>query len=480
MASSGRSAEARRDRRAVPTRLPLGSSARRLGFERRLWLWLWGLALPWLGSVVWLCQLLDTSSAMTALVLAGAVLVWSVATTVLMEGVVRPLQTLSNMVAAMREHDFSFRARGAMRGDSLGDLALEINRLAGAMQTQRNAARDALALADRVIGSMQSPVLAFDEMQRLRLLNASAERAFRVSMAEATGRDAEALGMHDLLSVEDQSIVTPERMRTPKGATPPRWSVRRSTFRLDGVPHTLIVLSDVAAALREEERIAWRRIIRVLSHEINNSLTPIKSLAGMLRSRPLRLNPEFHSSQDVDDLKRGLAMIEDRADSLNRFLQAYQQLSRLPSPQLRTVSISTAVERSALLERRVPIDVVPSPELQVKADPDQLQQLLINVLKNAAEAAADPELKRAAPQVEVSWRVHEGSALLRVTDNGPGLSNPANLFVPFYTTKPEGTGIGLTLCQQIVAAHHGSIALRNRDDGNGCLVEITLPLRDEA
>ena len=467
-------------------RLPLSRSGRRVSFERRIHLWLWGFALPLLALVLWMCRLSQLSWLATASWLIAAAVVWRAVTAIFFDTVARPLQTLSNIVAALREDDFSFRARGAMRGDALGDLALEINTLARSMQVQRTAAMDALTLADRVIGSMQSPVLAFDRYQRLRLLNASAERVFILAAANALGRTAEELTMSDLLLVKDQSVITPERIRHgPTGSNAqsnavPRWSVRRTAFRLHGVPHVLVVLSDVAAALREEERSAWQRLIRVLSHEINNSLTPIKSVASMLRSRPLKLDPSVHSSQDLYDLRRGLAMIEDRAESLNRFLQAYQQLSRLPLPRMQTVSLPVIVEQSALLERRVPIHVQPSPDLRVEADPDQLQQLLINVFKNAAEAAADPELRRETPLVNVSWHALDGNVVVRVVDNGPGLANPANLFVPFYTTKPEGTGIGLTLCQQIVAAHHGAIRLQNRDDAPGCTVELTLPLSDEA
>ncbi|GAA3766953.1 sensor histidine kinase [Terriglobus aquaticus] len=479
-------------------RLPLGRSARRLSFERRLHLWRWALSLPCFALVFWCCRLYEIPVGWSALYLLVTALVWQVVTSAFFETVIRPLQTLSNIVAALRDEDFSFRARGAIRGDSLGDLALEINTLASAMQLHRNAAMDAITLADRVIGSMPSPVLAFDEHQRLRLLNAAAEDVFQLSASSALGRTAEQLILSDLLQARDQSVITPERNREhhrqpaergqpgqksgsnqfSAGGSMSRWSVRRTMFRLHGVPHVLVVLSDVAAALREEERSAWQRLIRVLSHEINNSLTPIKSVASMLRSRPLKLDSVTHTSQDLHDLRRGLAMIEDRAESLNRFLQGYQQLSRLPSPRMQTVSIAAIVERSALLERRLAIQVRPSPDLYIQADPDQIQQLLINLFKNAAEAAGDPTLEHGSPLIEVSWTALNGDVAIQIRDNGPGLANPANLFVPFYTTKPEGTGIGLTLCQQIVAAHQGSIRLRNRDDGSGCLVELSLPLLD--
>ena len=198
-------------------RLPLGRSARRLSFERRLSLWLWGFSLPLLLLVLWRSRASGLSWLATSLTLACTALLWRAVTAIFFDTVARPLQTLSNIVAALREDDFSFRARGARRGDALGDLALEINTLASTMQLQRNAAMDALSLADRVIGSMQSPVLAFDHQQRLRLVNAAAEEVFRLASADALGRTAEELSMHDLLSVRDQSVITPERLRADAG-----------------------------------------------------------------------------------------------------------------------------------------------------------------------------------------------------------------------------------------------------------------------
>lgn len=470
----------RNDQPVVRQRMPLGRTRRRLSFERRLRLWIAAAALPFLLTLIWACHLETISPTATALIAASAAALWAIVASYFFEGLIRPLQTLSNIVAALRENDFSFRARGARRGDALGDLALEINALASILQHQRNSALDALALADRVITSMQSPVLAFDEAEQLRLLNAAAERAFGLQRGQAMGRDAASLGLRTLLDQRDESLYNDSETRSAaspsaQAGTQTRWSVRRTAFRLYGIPHTLFVLSDVAAALQEEERIAWQRLIRVLGHEINNSLTPIKSIASMLRSRPLHLAPDLHTSQDLDDMRRGLMVIEDRADSLNRFLQAYQQLSRLPQPTMRLISLSALVDRTIPLERRIRVEVEASHDVELCADPDQLQQLLINLLKNAADAALDPDLRNTAPVILIHWQADPSQVILQITDNGHGLTNPANLFVPFYTTKPNGAGIGLTLSRQIAAAHHGSIHLRNRPDRPGCIAEITLP-----
>lgn len=488
-----------------PRRIPLGKTSRRLSFERRLRLWLTAFALPALVLGGLLLAKGDASIATILAALIAFAFFWLIAVSAFTEQIVRPMQTLANVVAALREDDFSFRARGARRGDALGDLAIEINALAGMLQGQRSTALEALTLLERVMTSMQSPVLAFDEQNRLRLHNAAADRAFALKRPTSDGRTADELHLQELLHVADEETYSDPA----KTANATRYVVRRASFRLRGVPHTLLVLSDVGAALREEERQAWQRLIRVLGHEINNSLTPIKSIAGSLRNR-LPDVPDGALSRDLDrDMARGLAVIEDRAASLNRFLQAYQQLSMLPSPRVQSVLLTPLLERIAHLEQRIQVELAPGADVTLLADPDQLQQALINLVQNASDAAIEASQLATSeggkePVVRVSWVIeadtHEtatrqginerlaqtaGSgpavqnnpqAIIRIVDNGLGLLNSVNLFVPFYTTKPAGTGIGLALAQQILLLHKGTVSLTNRTDGQGCVAEVRLPL----
>jgi len=450
--------------------MPLGRSARRVSFEKRLRLWLY---LPGL-LLLLLCWLQLRQHAVEALlqiiVLLGFTLGWAFAVSVLMEQIIRPLQTLANVVAALREDDFSFRARGGRRNDAMGDLALEINRLAGMLQAQRAGALEAMALVERVMDSMQSPVLAFDPEGRLKLLNAAGESAFRMQVQVALGQTAGELNLEPLLEVADEDV-----MSLGSGQQSVRWVVKRTGFRLHGIPHTLFVLSDVSAALREEERLAWERLIRVLGHEINNSLTPIKSIAGSLRGRIATLN---NATGESVDFERGLEVIENRAESLNRFLQAYRQLMGLPAPRLASVSVAALAQRVALLERRVVVTVEGAADVVVQVDADHIEQALINLVRNAADAALSPdEAAGDGPHVEIIWSTAGSEVIIEVLDNGPGLTNPNNLFVPFYTTKPGGTGIGLVLAQQIAQAHRGSVQLANRRGGHGgCRAELRLPI----
>jgi nitrogen fixation/metabolism regulation signal transduction histidine kinase len=456
--------------RAQPvTRINLGKSRRRLSFERRLRLWLQLMGLPVLILVWVVLHSEKTDPSVLWIVLLILVGGWAFVVSLVMEQVTRPLQTLANVIAALREDDYSFRARGAIRNDAMGDLALEVNALAGMLQAQRAGALEAIALVERVLNSMQSPVFAFDPEGRLKLINASAEQMLGVDAKRALGQPAEEFELAYLLEASDDDLFS-----LGNGQQAARWIVKRASFRLSGIPHTLVVLSDVSAALREEERLAWARLIRVLGHEINNSLAPIKSIAESLRGRVADAIPANRRG----DFDRGLEVIESRAESLNRFLQAYRQLMGLPAPRLELIPLAPLIDRVAQLETRVRVTVKGGRAVTLPADADQIQQALINLVRNAAEATLGPDTTHGgAACVVIEWKTTATDVIIGIIDNGPGLTNASNLFVPFYTTKPEGTGIGLVLAQQIAQAHRGAVELHNRADGqSGCRAELRLPL----
>jgi signal transduction histidine kinase len=209
--------------------------------------------------------------------------------------------------------------------------------------------------------------------------------------------------------------------------------------------------------------------VRVLSHEINNSLAPIKSIAESLRGV---LGRDQHRGADSDeDFARGLAIIADRSESLRRFMASYARLARLPPPSFAPVRVPDLVKRVAALERRQTIAVREGADVRVRADPDQVEQLLINIVTNAVDAVVE-----AGGGVTITWVVDRSAVEIRVDDTGPGLPDPSNLFVPFFTTKPGGSGIGLVLSRQIAEAHGGTLSVENRADRSGCTARFRLPL----
>jgi PAS domain S-box-containing protein len=378
----------------------------------------------------------------------------------LYERVVRPLQTLSNVLAALREGDYSLRARGAGAEDSLGLVYLEANALADTLRGQRLGAMEATGLLHTVMAEIDAAVFAFDDDGTLRLVNRGGERLLGQPAERLVGRNAEVLGLRETLDGDTPRVL--ER----GGPESRRWELRRSAFRQDGRIHHLVLLTDVSRTLQAEERQAWQRLIRVLSHEINNSLAPIRSLAGSLRNVITRGAPDA-----AEDLKQGLDIIEHRSDALGRFMAAYARLARLPRPTRRPMAVEPWLRRVAALETRITVSIIPGPVATIIADADQLDQLLINLVRNATDAV----LETGTGGVRLSWRELEGAIEVIVEDDGPGIGDTPNLFVPFYTTKPGGSGIGLALSRQIAEAHDGTLRLENRDEASGCRAIFFLP-----
>src|SRR5207342_2806638 len=343
----------------------------------------------------------------------------------LRERVVLPLQTLSNLLAALGEGDFSIRARGARGGDPLGEVMIEVNALVDTLRHQRLDALEATTLLRKVMAEIDVAVFTFDENQELKFVNRAGARLLSQPSERLLGRGATELDLGDCLTGDAPRVINTV---FPGGVGP--WEIRRSHFRQGGRPHELLVLSDLSQPLREEERQAWQRLIRVIGHEMNNSLAPIKSIAGSLATIVEREPPP---PDWRDDVQRGLAVIGSRSESLSRFMSAYARLAKLRPPRLATLDVG------------------------------------------AVDAA-----KETSGGVRVGWQRLAGSSSptmeLWVEDEGPGLSNTGNLFVPFFTTKPGGSGIGLVLSRQIAEAHGGSLVLENRDDRPGCRASLRLPL----
>jgi len=374
-----------------------------------------------------------------------------------------PLQTLSNLLSALREEDFSIRARGSRSTSALGEVFAEVNALSDMLRGQRLSSLEATALLRKVMEEIEVAIFTFDSERRLQLLNRAGERLLAQPAERILGRTALELGLSECL---EGAPVRTATLSFPGESG--RWGIRRSLFREHGRPHQMLVLANLSQALREEERQAWQRLIRVLGHELNNSLAPIKSMAGTLGSLLAR---QPRPADWEEDAWRGLNVIEARAESLSRFMEGYSRLARLPSPRVQPADLGPLVRRVVGLERRLQITLLPGPDLTLRADPDQLEQMLINLLRNAVDAALET-----GGGVKLAWKRNGDYVELLVEDEGPGLPNTANLFVPFFTTKAAGTGIGLVLSRQIAEAHGGSLTLQNRSSGSGSEARVRLPV----
>ncbi len=385
---------------------------------------------------------------------------WWLALTRLRRGAAYPLRTVATLLEALREGDYLLRGRLDAPGDALGEVVREVNLLRDTLHRQRLQVEETLALLGKVIETVDLAVFTFGADRRLGLVNAAGRALVGIERIDQDPPPSAAeLGLEPFLSATEPLVV-----EWDFAAASGRWDVRHRTFREGGKVHHLLLVSDLSRALREQERSAWQRLIRVLGHEINNSLAPIQSITEALGTRlaGLELDGEL-----AEDLRDGLDLIATRSAALERFVKGYTLLARLPEPRVELVEIGALIRRVARFESDRAI-VCEGPELIVAVDPGQLEQVLINLLKNAIEASP------AGGEVRVRWRLERNWVLVDVEDQGPGLPESGNLFVPFFTTKPDGNGIGLVLGRRIAEAHGGRLDLSNRADG-GCRARLRLP-----
>ena len=366
---------------------------------------------------------------------------------------------MRNMVAALRQRDYSIRLRPSPFDDLIDGLIDDVNSLADTLQDQRLAGTDAGEFLLAVLREVDAAIFAFDPHGRLRLANRSAEQLMMRSEAEMLEKEAESLGLAEYLEL--RTTMTVERT-FPAGHG--RWIVSRAIVRDGGQPNRLVFVADLGRALRRHERDGWQQLVRVLGHELNNSLAPIRSFASTLES--LLQRHREPTQEMLEDVRHGLSVISNRSSSLMRFMEAYSRLVCLPKPVFRPVRLERLIRSVTALHH---VATAEGPDVIAAVDEHQVEQLLVNVVKNAVEAAAS------AGGVSVRWEVADDEVVIRVLDDGPGLPEAVDPFAPLFSTKGQGSGIGLTLSRHITDGHGGSILLQNRA-GGGCEAIVTLPL----
>jgi two-component system, NtrC family, nitrogen regulation sensor histidine kinase NtrY len=417
-------------------------------YERRITLLAILACLPSVAAMLLLLPLIDVRLRFKVTIAAAVLFATVASLRYLRQRLAYSLLTLSNIAAGIRENEFSLRARAGEGDDAMTTLARELNLLTQAMRERRVDELEAAALVRAIVAEIDAAIFAFGGDGRVQLVNPAGARLLGLEREQILGRTREELGLDAMLESQN------------------RLAVRRGSFREKGAEHELLVVSDVSRELRAEELLAWQRLVRVLTHELNNSLAPIKAIASSLEQT---IAANVDPAEWSDDARRGFGIISSRAEALTRFTQAYARVARLPAPQLAPVALGTIVARVAGLAPRVSIET--GPELVLQADADQLEQALINIVQNAVDATEET-----SGRVTVTWERRNGFADVVVRDEGPGVASGANLFVPFFTTKAGGTGIGLVLSRQIAEAHGGSLAVVNREDRAGAEARLTLPL----
>ncbi len=434
----------------------------RLPFQRRIVLLALAGGLPAVVLGLLLLQGLAVPGSVRLLLAVMVLAAWLGCALALYRATIEPLRSIANVLESLRAGDFAIRGRHPRRGDALGDVVLEANRLGATLRAQRFEAIEASALLNKVLAEIDVAVFAVDGDDKIRLANRAAGELMGRSPQALTGLTAQEAGLAHLLNgppTASEAHAFPSRSG--------RWQVMRETFREGGRSFRLLVVTDLSAALREEERRAWRRLIRVIWHELNNSLAPIKSVIETARDA---LSAGAPGPEERQDLAQSLALVAERSDALRRFLSRYSELARLPEPSLRECEANELLQRVAAVHPGGMLRVSSTPGLRLRGDPDQLEQALINLVRNAIEATAQD-----GEPVQLSARRRGEQIEFEVLDTGAGVANPDNLFVPFFSTKPGGSGIGLVLARQVADGHGGSLTLENRKDRSGCIARLSLP-----
>ncbi|NQZ22520.1 MAG: histidine kinase [Colwellia sp.] len=369
-------------------------------------------------------------------------------------------QTLSNLVEAVRGGDFTLRGKKRAEHDALTELTNQINLLSASLSEQRVASEEAYRLLDKTIAHINVAIFAFDSNNKLKLANPAAGRLFACDFLQLIGQSADSLALTTFFTDEQTQLL---EHTFPGGSG--RWQIRLDSYRDKGIQGKLLFITDLKTVLREEELKAWKNLIKVISHEVNNSLYPISSISQTLAKLVTR---EPLADDWKEDISEGLSVIGERAHNLTDFIKRYAKVAKLPEPNKQIFSMLQLISHTAIIQSNrqdIMIDEDSNPNMELFADQSMIEQVMINLLKNGLEAGAP---------VQLSWGEDKQSQWLTILDHGTGIKNTANLFVPFYSTKPAGSGIGLVLCQQIIDKHQGTLTLENTEQA-GCLVKVTLP-----
>lgn len=444
---------------ATPSHKSQKPSARRVSAEQKLFLSVLFSAIPVIILLV-LVFLDGDLSLYSQIGIAGFCFVWLLAVAAsVREKFVYHVRTLSNLVEAIRSEDYSMRGSRIRDPGELSELYQQINSLTTQLKEVREEEFGLSNLLERIVNQINVAIVACDSEGNIRLANRLAKKLLDKPSEKLVDKKLQDTVLQGLLNVDGSQLVDFEF----PGASG-RWQVDQQQYRHHGKPGKIIFITDLKQVLSEEEISAWQRLIRVIAHEVNNSLTPIISICQTLSDQL----DSLELSADSADSKEGLAVIEERAKGLRDFISVYARIAKLPEPQKINFSVIELLQKVKRFFVNESVEVLDKgADFKMFGDPVHIEQVLINLIKNAIEASVSV--------VEISCLRKDNLVEFVVLDSGKGISNPANLFVPFYTTKDKGAGIGLTLSRQIAAKHGGQLLLENRADGPGAVAKLQIP-----
>ena len=383
-------------------------------------------------------------------------------------------RSVSNLLEALIQGDYSLRARSHKQGGAFDELVEAINGLAQRLSHERWQSVESQLLLRTIIDHIDVAIVALTQTNDIRFANPAAVQLLQIEQSPNEQSPSQQTLLQQLAFVRELTSGCHQVVELSLGYRQGRFNVYVEEFREAGQQHKLLFITDIRHLLRSEERKAWQNLVRVISHEINNSLSPIASISQTLK----RLQERQGDSETIAaSLHEGLDIISERALGLSQFVDSYKQLARLPEPAVQQFSLRTLLEKVAALFNHAAIVIETPGDLLLSLDPVQFEQVLINLLKNGLEANA---LCNSDSPIQIRWALGHQFFTLNICDRGSGISNPDNLFVPFYTTKKQGSGIGLVLCRQIIEAHQGHLSLHNRNGGGCCAcIELPLPVTSE-
>lgn len=375
-----------------------------------------------------------------------------------------------NLIDAVAQGDYSFRGLTHTGDSALNDVIKILNSLASNIQQQRYKSEENFLLVKKIVDHIDVAIIAFSHDASIQLLNPAATRLLNINANDLFTKVPDRLRI--ILDIEPgETHVVSFQLG--------RFRIHKEQFVLDGMVHNIAFVTNLSRILRREERKAWKNLLRVISHEVNNSVAPLSSYSSVLikQVEAREIDPRLQ-----EELVEGLTVIKNRARSMADFVARYKDISKLPEPVLQAVNIEDIVRRVAQL--------FPAGKVQFEgystifhADPNLLEQALINVVKNGIEATeahkvvTEPIGSRVECGAWISWTSKPSGFEIHISDAGGGIQSIENLFTPFFTTKKSGTGIGLIISRQIIESHNGQLALTNRQDSQGCLAVISLPNR---